>query len=395
MKLTKIKSWLATYWQPSTLYIVLLMIVGALLWVKLGSLPGGYSTNELRTFESSTSLRSLVDYPLNAPFTAIIHGLTYLTQHSLLLGRLLATAIGLLTLTCFYWLVRHWHGERTAVIGTILFGASAWFLHTSRLGTPDVLLFGLLIFVACGVWLKRSQKVLPLLLCFGLAAILLYVPGMVWFIMAAAIWQWRTIDRVFKRHLWAVSGGALLLLAALVPLGLAIYHDLSLAKILAGLPAIGWPEPLAALKQLANVPLDLFVRNQPNPETWLGRVPVLDLFSTVMFALGGYLYGRKLGLGRSQLLCAVLILGSLLICLGGGISLTLIVPFVYILVAAGAGYLCDQWVRVFPRNPIARGIGFGLLTLAILSACSFYLRHYFIAWPHSQVTKTIFVVQEP
>jgi 4-amino-4-deoxy-L-arabinose transferase-like glycosyltransferase len=382
-----------TAWQPVLLYAVLLAGLATLLWFNLGPLTGGYSQSEAQALQAGNSWRYIFDHPLNAPFTIGTRLMMYLSEHNLLITRLVATGFGLATIVAFYLLVRLWHGERTAIMGSILFAASAWFLHVTRLGTPDVMFFMLLVLVAGLVWHKQSNNPLALLLSFGLGAALLYVPGMIWFIVVGTIWQWRTIDRMFKDHLWIVTLGALVFAAALVPLGLAIYQDPTVAKQLAGLPAEGWPIPLEVLRNLLDVPLQLFFSVPANPERWLAELPLLDYFGMAMLFLGGFVYARYSKLDRTRLLAITLLIGMILVSLGGGVSLSVLVPFIYILVAAGAGFLLERWFVVFPRNTIAQTTGLTLISLALLASVVYGVRHYFIAWPNAPETREVFVVQ--
>lgn len=395
MRTPKVRAIVAKYWQPCGFYGGLLLLVGWLLWWQLGTLTHGYSSDELATLQASSSLHTMLHHPLNAPFTLLAHALLYLDPHSLFLMRITATGFGLLTLTVFYWLVRYWHGQRSATFGTIVFGGSAWFLHTARLGTPDVLLFGALGLTACSVWFKHSRKPLPVVLCLVLAAAFLYVPGMIWFIAAGVLWQWKTIDRIFKEHLWMVTLGGFFLLGILAPLGWAIYRTPALAKVVVGLPATGWPQPLGVLRHIAEVPLQLFLRGPLQPEHWLGRLPVLDAFSLAMVFLGSFVYIKHRHLVRTQLMAVILLLGSVLTGLGGAVSLSIIVPFIYILAAAGMGLLLDRWYGVFPRNPIAQTVGLGLVSMAVLATCWYGYRHYFVAWPAAPATQPIFSVGQP
>ncbi|HSX16479.1 MAG TPA: glycosyltransferase family 39 protein [Patescibacteria group bacterium] len=394
MQLGKFRKLLVREWQQIVLYAVLLAAAGGALWYKLGTLTGGYSAAELHTAQAATSWQHIFHNPLDAPFLVLLRVLAYINDHSLFLARVVAMGCGLLTVGLFYGLVRYWHGERTALFGTILFATSAWFLHTARIGTPDVLLFGLLALVACYIWLKRTSSGLALLLSFILVAALLYVPGMVWFIVLGIVAQWRTVDRQFKKNLWAVTAGGVLLVAALVPLGLAIYHDPQIAKVYAGLPAHGWPMPLDVLKNLLQVPVQLFLHGPATPEHWLGKVPVLDYFTATMFFLGGYLYVRHAKLGRFWLFAGILIIGTVLVSLGGAVGLSIIVPIIYMIAASGVGFMLDRWLTVFPRNVIAQGVGIGLISAAVLATSIYSLRHYFVAWPSAPPTKAIFTVPD-
>jgi hypothetical protein len=394
MRMPKVKAVFAKYWQPAAFYGGVLLFFGWLLWWQLGTLTGGYSANEAATLQQSLHLRDIFHHPLNAPFTLLAHTLLYFNHDSLFFMRITSTIFGLLTLSMFYWLVRYWHGQRAAIFGSIVFGISAWFLHAARLGTPDVLLFGLLGLTACSVWFKHSGKAVPVVLCLVLAAAFLYVPGMLWFIVAGVVWQWKTIDRIFKKHLWMVTGGGLLLLGILAPLGLAIYKTPSLAKVFVGLPAKGWPDPLTTLKNIAEVPLQLIVRGPNMPEHWLGRLAILDAFTLAMVFLGAYAYLKHRNLVRAQLMGVIVLIGIVLAGLGGAVSLSILVPFVFILAAAGIGLLLDRWYTVFPRNTIAQGVGVGLVSLAVLTSCWYGYRHYFVAWPAAPETRPVFPVKQ-
>lgn len=392
----KLHNIVATYWQPAVFYGMLITFFGLLLWFQLGKLLGGYSADELAALQASNGLRLILDNPVNAPFTIITH-LVSLTpiggDQNLLPLRAAATLFGLLTLTTFYWLVRHWHGERSAILGTVIFGCSAWFLHTTRLGTPDVLMFLLLGLMACTVWIKKTDNPLVLLVGFLLAASLIYVPGMIWILLVGTLWQAKTILRLFREHLGLMLAGSLGLLALITPLVWAIYRAPETAKVIAGLPTEGWPQLVETAQRLGSIPYNLFVHGPLDAEIWLGRLPVLDIFSIVMLILGAYLYIRHIRLPRAKMMAVALIVGCLLIGLGGAVSLSILMPFIYILVATGIGFLLDRWQTVFPRNVIAQGVSVGLISIAVIAVSWYGLRHYYVAWPNAPETKQVFTIK--
>jgi 4-amino-4-deoxy-L-arabinose transferase-like glycosyltransferase len=390
MQLRALRQIIQADWKQTALYGGLIAAATLLLVYQLGTLLPGFSGQEIAVLAQANNVSSLLQNPVNAPYLLLVHALSYLNSDYLLWGRVASTLFGVLTIALFCGLTWYWYGRRNAVLGTILFTTSAWFLHTARLGTPDVLLFMVLALVACYVWLHNRPGNWALLTSFIVLAVALYIPGMVWLVTAGVIWRFKSIDQAFKQHLWAVSAGSLILLGALVPLGIAIYHHPEVAKVLAGLPASGWPQPLHVLHNLISVPYNLFVHGSVAPDRWLGNVPVLDVLTAVMFLLGGYLYLRYLKLKRVQLSIAVLIVGSILVSLGGAVTLTLIVPFVYIVAAAGIGFMIDRWLAIFPRNGLAQGAGYTLVGLAMLSASVYSFTHYFVAWPQAKATRMIY-----
>lgn len=391
----KLHNLVATYWQPTVFYGMLILFFGLVLWFQLGTLLGGYSPEEAAALQSSTSLKHILDNPINAPFAivAYLFSLLHFGEQQMFPLRAAATVFGLITLTTFYWLVRYWHGERSAILGTIIFGCSAWFLHAARLGTPEILLFLLLTLGAGSVWLKKTDSKVVLLLGFAIAAALFYIPGMLWLLLIGAAWQWKTILRLFKEHFAIMNVGSAMLLALLMPLILAIYKTPELAKVIAGLPAEGWPQLLGSLERLAHIPYNLVVKGPQDPTQWLATLPILDAFSTAMLVLGVYLYIRHWRLARSKMVAAALVVGAILIALGGAVNITLVMPFVYILIAAGIGFFLDRWQTVFPRNIIAQSVGVGLVSLAVIAASWYGLRHYFVAWPSAPPTKQVFIIK--
>ncbi len=354
----------------------------------------GYTPSELVTYTRSLHWKELLDNPINAPFLLAVKAFSYILRDNLLATRLVSAASGVVILGSFAILLRRWHSKWTAVIGTVLFGLSAWFLHTARLGTPEVLLFGVFLLSACGFWLRKTNHWLALLCCFLLGATLLYAPGMVWFVAFGLLWQWKTVKAIFEKHLALVTIGMLLFVAALVPLGWAIYKDHHLAMTLLGLPS-QWPSPLVMGENLLKAPFHLFVRNEASPATWLGTAPILDVFSLTMLIVGSYVYLKKFRLLRTRLFLSLFILTAGLMTIGASITFTVIIPFVYLIIAAGVSQLIDLWKDVFPRNPIAKAVGWSSITLIVGLACAFQVTHYFIGFPYANATKDTFIIQKP
>jgi hypothetical protein len=158
-----------------------------------------------------------------------------------------------------------------------------------------------------------------------------------------------------------------------------------------GLPA-SWPMPLDILKNILLIPYHLAVSGEARPEMWLGRAAVLDVFSVTAFIVGSWLYLKRIRLLRTPIILSILAVGVGLIGLGQG-SLTLILPFIYLVIAAGVGHLLGEWLHVFPRNPIARGIGMGLLGVVLLLVLGYHLRHYFIGFPEARATHDTYIIQ--
>jgi hypothetical protein len=395
MVLQRLRAYVTANWLQLSLLALLFASLGSLLVWQLGALTPGYADTELNTHVASTTFKGIYDNPLNAPFTLVNHALLYLNQQSLFLGRTIAVGLSFITLVTFYFLIRNWHGTRTAVYATILFGTSALFLHTARLGTPMVLSYLLFLVMAAGFWLKQQQSRWAIFFVCFIAALLLYIPGMIIFLAVGAVWQWRVLDATFKKHLGIVTIGAGLFTAAIAPLAWALYRNHALIKEWIGLPATGLPELMVILKNAALVPVNVLLHNKADPVSWLGTAPVLDVFTIVMLLIGVITYFRSIALRRTQSLIAFFILMVGLIALGGPITIVVLLPFIYVMVAGGIYHSLQEWLSVFPRNPVARWFGIGLVSIAVLFAATYHLRHYFVAWPQARATSESFTVQKP
>ncbi len=368
-------------------------LVAGLLLYKLGSLVGGLSSQEVAAASAPVGWHGIYNDPLYLPLKAVRSVVFFLCpDHGQFLTRLPNTVFGALAVAAMFYVARVWHGRRTALLATALFVTSAWGLHVSRLASFDVLyLSAIPLLLAANIALHRHPQ--HWLVFYGTVLLwgsLLYVPGLVWLLAVCLYWQWDDLraawghfSRVWQRTLYILAAAAWL---PLLIIGLTRAGQL---RLWAGLP--GHFQPLVQLlKQFAAVGVHLFIRGPQYPQLWLARAPLLDIFTLVMCVLGIYFYARHPQAFRSRMLASFIATGVILVGLGGSVGLSLLVPVLYVLAAAGVAYMLHEWLQVFPFNPLARGIGLGLVCLAVALAGLYNMRAYFIAWPHTQATRTIF-----
>lgn len=72
--------------------------------------------------------------------------------------------------------------------------------------------------------------------------------------------------------------------------------------------------------------------------------------------------------------------------LGGVVGDAILLPFIYLLASIGIGRMLGNWFIVFPRNPVARNIGLGLIIGMIALVGYYHITRYFVAWPNSPET---------
>ncbi len=391
--MTQLRGGLRTHRRLLIWLLAALVAVTWLLLYKLGTLTGGLSRHELAVAKTPLGWHGLYDNPLYLPLKAARSVVFYIfPDHGQTLTRLPNVFFGALAIIAFGGLVRLWHGRRTAVLSLALFAAAAWTLHVSRLASYDVLYFWALPMLVCSHFLLRKYSErwyvwYGNILVWGL---LLYVPGLVWFVLLDIIFQHKALATGWKHRRWWQRILTLLFTAAWLPLlvdGLMRTGDV---RTWLGLPA-HFVAPMALLKQFAGIPVHLFLRGPQYSELWLGRSPVLSVFVLAMCVLGLYFYVTHWRAARSQYLGALAIIGFVLVGLGGPVLFSLLVPLAYMVAATGMAYLLRDWLKIFPNNPLARGLGIGLIVGAVVLSCLYSYRAYFVAWPHSDATRQVFI----
>lgn len=371
-------------------FLVLLLIV---MLYKLGSLTKGLSLTEIQTSSYPVGWHGMYASPLFLPLK-IIQSIDFklFIRHGQTLTRLPNVIYGIISIGCFAGLIRMWHGVRTAVLSSLLFACGAWVLHVSRVATYDVMyLFGITSLLLMHQLLYKYDGIAKIWFAnLFLWGILLTIPGFVWIVVVDMIFQreviadsWREFNNLWQRIAAVIL--PLLFLPLIIP---DLFREGQLLEWL-GLPN-RFPGILTLLKRFAAVFYHLLIRGPVYPDLWLARQPVLDLFVLATCLLGVYFYISKFKSSRSRLLGLMFIISALLVTAGGAVSFTILIPFAYIMSAMGISYLIHNWLIVFPRNPLARGFGVVLVSLAVAMSCIYNLRSYFVAWPHNQTTITTF-----
>jgi hypothetical protein len=197
-------------------------IVGCVMFYKLGSLTNGLSMSESTVATNVYGWHGLYRMPLFLPIDAVRSVIFRLfTVHTPIIIRSSSVIFGFLSIISFGLLLWLWHGSRIATLGTILFVSSAWSLHISRIGTNDViyLLAPTLLLLSCLALHRKSENYIVLYSVIIISGILLYIPGMIWFIVINTILQrkdilkgWKRLDVMWKQIL------AVLLSAIWLPL---------------------------------------------------------------------------------------------------------------------------------------------------------------------------------
>jgi hypothetical protein len=354
----------------------------------------GLSSGEVSTKSSITGFNGIYHNPLNLPLNALrTLDFKYIHHTTNFWIRLPNAIIGGLTIIAFFALLKLWYSTRIAIAGGALFATSAWVLHVSRLASYNVDYLGGVTFflLSTAILHKYSDKKYVHSLINLLWGLLIYVPGMVWLVAINAIRQHKQLRQGLKLQKTLPSVGAYIL-SVVIPLPLIIYYLVKSPKHI--LSWLGIPSHLVGIqalaKQFAAVFVHIFIRGPQYPDLWVGRQPMLDIFCLVTLVLGIIFYSSHVKATRSQLLFGSFLIGTILITINGGVDISFVVPIVFLFISAGIAYLLQQWLAVFPKNPIARSTGYLLVTIAVALSCLYGIRSYFVAWPNNPASQAVF-----
>ncbi|MDZ7744838.1 MAG: hypothetical protein U5K77_03745 [Candidatus Saccharibacteria bacterium] len=381
---------LADAWRPILLAFLAVALLCTFLLFRLSTLTPGFGQPEIQLLEASRSFSVIADNPLFLPNKVGVYLLTELGIGDMA-GRVISVGIGVIAAVAMFLILRQWHTPRVSILATSLFITSSWFLNVSRIGTEDSAYLLTLLLVLSGVWLHKKRHVfVASIIATVSAAFLLYVPAMSWLVLAGVIWQRKRITAaIASLSIWWQSAVLIMAGLILVPLGWGLAQQPTLALTWLGLPQ-SWPTVVEFIGNVVNVPKEIFLQRAHNPIYGIGRLPYLDIFTTIMVAFGVYSYAFRLKLDRTRLILAGMGFGVLFVSLADEVRISLLLPFIYILAAAGITLLLQKWFTVFPKNPLARGIAVAVMIAAIMTSSFYHITRYYEAWPNTPETKQTF-----
>jgi len=380
------------YWRGIALGLSLIVIAFLLYFPRLSSLLPGYSAPELKAYASANNWHSIVGNPINAPYKVLVWLFSAEIHHSIFITRAVAASFALALALLFFVVARAWYSYRAAFLATIIFMTSAGLLHFARLGTGDILQMGILALLGAALWYRtqRRHRVLITYLLVALAALLLYVPGMFWFeLLGLILLRTAVIRQLRHTKTLHLVGLAVVVLACLAPLIRASLKHPMLLRQLSGLP-----QNLNTVKHFAsnlwNLVLAIVVHSNGNPLFWVGHAPLLNAVEVIVGLLGAFYIYHGTSKRRSVLLFGWLGIGLVLVSLGGDVTFAYLVPLLYLFIGNGLDHLLKRWLTVFPRNPIARMTGIGIICVMLGFSVLYQVRTYYVAWPNAPTTRTAF-----
>jgi len=381
-------------WRGAALIIGLGVIAYLLYFHALGSLLPGYSDEEVSAFTTAKNWHNISNNPIYAPYEALVWLFTSELHGGIITTRVISACFAIIIGLLFFTVVRVWCTYRTAFLATIMFIASSALLHSARLGTGYVLQMSILALISLVMWYRKNRRY-RISIGYGiiiLSAFLLYIPGMVWFEILGIVSLRRTIKGQLQEASPVNIGGMVaVFVACIIPLAYATFRHPRVLLQVAGFPQ--------AIGQLSHVPhnlwatmISILARSYGSSLLWVGHAPLLSAVEVVVGLLGAYYVYKKTS--RRIFLFGYTALSLVLIALGGGVNVACVAPVLYLFIAIGIDHLIEQWLTIFPRNPVARITGIAVISIMITFSIFYQLRSYYVAWPHAPATRQIFSHRE-
>lgn len=387
----KLRDFWGRYWKFILIAVGVGILSYVLLFRQLGSLPAAYSHTEVVSRSHASSLREIFNNPVEAPYELLVWAGLKLGHHSLYVTRIAAASLAIGIAILFYWVALHWYSRRVALLGTVAFVTSGAYLHFGRFGSGMILQMAPLVLISSVILFRRTthERLVAYILTPLLVACL-YIPGMFWFELIGFVLLRKRIRTLLQKlgplHTVLVAVLGLVLLA---PLVWASVKDTNVILQVLALPS-AIPSVQDIWQQLRELGSALFYRGHYSPEYWLYGAPLFNIIEIVLLLAGAYIIVQKPRLRGNYYILGTLATGIVLILLGGGASIAMLIPLLYLVITGGIYYLLDQWLVVFPRNPLARGFGVVIMCMVIGFSAYYHLHAYYVAWPKAPETKQVY-----
>ena len=278
---------------PKILFLILALCYPVfLLLYKLTSLVRGVSASESNLISASqTAFSNIFSNPVDLPIHILRRMLIKLLPNHQLFGlRFINIVIGLILLISMLYIIKIWYGNRAVIYGFFILSSSAWLLHISRIGSDNIMLLASLPIIFAGLVAldeyPQSWKILFLNL--GIWLLLIYSPGIFWFLLINFFFYRHSIAEAFSNlsNKFRVIAGLIIILG-LTPLiyGLINQANLNIILAISGLPA-DLPQWSNLLNNVYHNLIFINFYGVFSSDEWLGHLPLLDIFLSAMFLTG-------------------------------------------------------------------------------------------------------------
>lgn len=387
MNIRPISEWTLYRLRFAITYSLLAVLVAVLLLAYGNAIPPGLGPSEQQSLimSSHVSFTQLPTDIIDLPY----HALQKLSVEWLGVTpmgvRLPSLVFGAIATLCIVLMLRRWFSQNVAILASVIFITSTWFLSLARLGSPEIMIvFWTSVLLLTATYVTQQTKNWKWWrVAFAMAAALsMYTPFMVYLFAAAAL---ASLAQPHLRYLLRESNqvnlfiGGFFFTLILIPLGWGIYHNPDLARVLLAVPA-ALPEPLQFLKDFAKAASSML--NPFNISIGETITPMLNIVSVILLLVGA---GRLLRDFHSVRAHVLLIWAAILmpiIAFNPNNLAFILVPAILV-ITIGLNQIIRYWYTLFPRNPYAKLFGILPLTLLAFSMVQVSYQHYTLGMLYS------------
>lgn len=392
------KKWLILHWRGLLSSVLIATLAVFTLSLQLNTVIDGQNKFEAEVLSRISSTPDPTFRAVNATYLIPASLVGKALNNSLYGARIVSVVYVLISTALLFFIVKKFFNIRMASIASLLFITSSWVLAISHQATPlSLLILSPLIVLAALTWNTKTKKYksISYMALAAALAIVAYTPYMLWLVLVSIIvflLLSKDTFKYYKRSNIIIAGAIYLII--LSPLILSLSKYPGQIKELLGIP-LSFPSLGEYLARSIDMLSSLFIVALPLPELHLGRLPILDIFSAVMFLLGIYYFSKKIKKRQSVMLFSSIAILYAILPLSPlyQFNMTILLPFIYIFVIAGIVELLNQWYLYFPRNPWARYFGISLIIVAIALSTFYNLSRYYIAWPNAPETISVYMVK--
>jgi hypothetical protein len=379
--------------QNKLLYLAVSLFVAGLYLFKIDNLPplSADDSDFIGKYNNFTDIGS-IDYLPGKLIAVVVSGINI---NPALLERFVSAAILLLSFVCFYKLTASWISRRMSLAALLLFSASGWVLFQGRADIASALLLGSVpISLYLGRAFIKTGSVIIRTGCLLLLLHLVFVPGALWIVIGSI--------SIFFAYLQQSIRPKTLILPVLAVLPVVAGYGVVIENLqlnnyytqvlkLLGLELGQLPSMGVIKANVLDLPGQLFFSGVKDNSLWMQHTPIIDVVSGIFLLCGLiYLARTKVHPIRKKILFSFLALALALVFLNGFTYVSILLPVMYLFIALGVTYLTDQWLAIFPNNPLARWFGIALVFAIVFMVSGYHIEKYFIAWPRTSAYQRIF-----
>jgi hypothetical protein len=396
-KLKSLPIWISEHWRGLLVAIIIAVLSVVTLSLQISTLIDGYNKYEAITLLHLEGFPNPFERMINAPYLIPAYILGNAIDNMLIGARIVSVLYALIATAAIFSVIKKWFSIQYAAVASLLFITSSWVLAISHQASSFILLAvaPLLIIAALTGFIKSKRIFLSFMLLIGSLAFSAYIPFMFWPILVTSL----TLSIVYKNKLSQISKKQIIIASSvyfvlLLPLLISILQYPGQLKEIIGIP-LQWPSIQEYASNFIWQFSTIFIYSPPFPELYISPIPLLDVFLSAMTILGIYHFVKYMPKRRKIAIGSLVLVLALVIPLWDPfqIPLTLYIPFIFIFIISGIFELLRQWFSYFPRNPFAKNIAV-LVVAALIGLSTFYnLQKFYVAWPNSPETKSVYMVQ--